>query len=376
MIFCEYLFIVLCFVGIFQFVACLEISCGTMGIDVGLQEEHRELRCICSSVAGQQVNKESFSEIFNPQLISFSSYLRPVSQKITHITLVNCKTINIILDLDKLNKDASDLSDVSFEDIENLNVEFQSIVEPRMKLVFTNILYNQLSGTIHNSNSTMEMFFRQLQKVDRDQTTVIFSNLNIQADIGLLNFQDIGHVRVIDSYFSNIDTLDILHSTKCHTSYRDPEVKCSKEDLFYSSTFSTRSSNANSPSYKGRRPRLEADGSTLLSSHDLSPSVPVLYKTISETAMKSSAKSVTASPLFIVPMVLFFGLTFFMIISLAFLRYKQRNCSPGSAVKEMSQSSILEEERYSQISSIAFHQRQQSPVFVHQHSEFRDQTAS
>ena len=189
---------------------------------------------------GQHVNEESFSEIFNPQLISFSSYLRPVSQKITHITLVNCKTINIILDLDKLNKDASDLSDVSFEDIENLNVEFRSIVEPRMKLVFTNILYNQLSGTIHGNNSTVEMFFRQIQKVDKDQTTVIFGNLNIQADIGLLNFQDIGHVRVIDSYFSNIDTLDILHSTKCHTSYRDPEVKCSKEDLFYSSTFSTR----------------------------------------------------------------------------------------------------------------------------------------
>jgi len=355
MIFCEYLFIVLSFVNIFV-IDSLDISCGTMGIDVGLQEEHRELRCICSSIPGQQVIEESFSEIFNPQLISFSSYIRPVSQKITHITLVNCKNINILLDLDKLNKDASDLSDVSFEDIEHLNVEFESIVQPRMKLVFTNVNYNQLSGTIHSNNSTLEMFFRHLYKTDMDQTTVTFSNLNIQSNIGLLSFQDIGHVRVIDSYFSNIDNLDILHSTKCHTSYRVSEVKCSKEDLFYSSTFSTRSSQANIPSYKGRRPRLEEDGSTLFNSKELSLSIPLLSKSTSNSSVSSAANSVTSSPLFIVPMVLFFGLTFFMVISLVFIRYKQRSCSPRSAEKEISQSSIMGEERYSQISSITFQQ--------------------
>ena len=163
-----------------------------------------------------------------------------MSQRITHIILVNCKTINIILDLDRLDRDASDLSDVSFEDIADLNIEFRNLVQPRMKLVFTNIKSSQISGNIYNNNCTMEMFFRQLRKSDRDESSVTFSNVNIQAKIQVLNFQDIGHVRVIDSHFDSIDTLDILHSTKCHTSYRNPEVKCSKEALFYSSTFSPR----------------------------------------------------------------------------------------------------------------------------------------
>ena len=189
---------------------------------------------------GEHVQEELFSEIFNPQLRSFSSYIRPMSQRITHIILVNCKTINIILDLDRLDRDASDLSDVSFEDIADLNIEFRNLVQSRMKLVFTNIKSSQISGNIYNNNCTMEMFFRQLKKSDRDETSVTFSNVNIQAKIQVLNFQDIGHVRVIDSHFDSIDTLDILHSTKCHTSYRNPEVKCSKEALFYSSTFSPR----------------------------------------------------------------------------------------------------------------------------------------
>ena len=189
---------------------------------------------------GEHVQEELFSEIFNPQLRSFSSYIRPMSQRITHIILVNCKTINIILDLDRLDRDASDLSDVSFEDIADLNIEFRNLVQSRMKLVFTNIKSSQISGNIYNNNCTMEMFFRQLKKSDRDETSVTFSNVNIQAKIQVMDFQDIGHVRVIDSHFDSIDTLDILHSTKCHTSYRNPEVKCSKEALFYSSTFSPR----------------------------------------------------------------------------------------------------------------------------------------
>ena len=169
-------------------------------------------------------------------------YTQSRPKKFTHIILVNCKTIRIILDLDTLDKDVSEITDVSFEDIENLSVQFRRIVQAKMRFVFTNIVSNQLSGSISGRSSNLEMFFRQFNTADKDQTSVTFMNIDIQANIRLLNFQDIGHVRVVDSHFDNIDTLDILHSTKCHTgldNYRGEEVACSKEALFYSSRYSS-----------------------------------------------------------------------------------------------------------------------------------------
>ena len=86
----------------------------------------------------------------------------------------------------------------------------------------------------------LEMLFRQILKDDQDQTSVTFRNLNVESNIRLLNFQDIGHVRVIDSYFSNIDTLDILHSTKCYTSMDSyTQVTCSKGQLFFAKQYDT-----------------------------------------------------------------------------------------------------------------------------------------
>ena len=186
--------------------------------------------------------EELFSEIFNPRLGSLSSCARPVSQKVTHIILGNCNTVRIILDLDRVDRDAAELTDISFEDIENLSVQFKNIVQPRMKFVFTNIVSNQLTGRISGRSTILDMFFRHFNIASGDQTSVTFRNIDIQANINLLNFQDIGHVRVVDSHFDNINTLDILHSTKCHTSlenFRESEVRCSKEYLFFASRFSS-----------------------------------------------------------------------------------------------------------------------------------------
>ena len=54
MIFSEYIFLVLCFLDILYEIEGLDINCGTRGIDVGVQEEHRELRCLCSSNIGKE----------------------------------------------------------------------------------------------------------------------------------------------------------------------------------------------------------------------------------------------------------------------------------------------------------------------------------
>jgi len=250
-----------------------------------------------------------------------------VSQKITHIILSNCKTVRITLDLDRVDRDVAELTDVSFEYIENLNIKFMNIVEPRMKFVFTNIVRNQLSGSVSDRSSSLEMFFRQFNIASKDQTSVTFLNLNIESNIRLLNFQDIGHVRVIDSYFSNIDTLDILHSTKCHTSVDSyTQVTCSKEQLFFASRYDTTRRPPPPPITRvtERRPRFEDTTNNYYNTEPYSP----FYRTITTSAFNATAAPyaapVTSSPLFIVPMVLFFAVALIVILVLLFIRYQKR----------------------------------------------------
>jgi len=309
----------------------LNIDCGTRGLGVGFQGGHRELRCVCSSSLDQTFGEELFSEIVNPRLAPLSSFARPVSQKVTHVILSKCNTVRIILDMDRVDRDATELTDISFEDIENLSVQFRSIVQPRMKFVFTNIVSNQLSGSISGRSTTLDMFFRQFNIDGSGQTSVTFRNIDIQANIHLLNFQDIGHVKVVDSRFSNIDNLDILHSTKCHNTldnFRESEVECTKEVLFFASRYSsTRSTNP--PAYTevtNRRPRFEETTNFYIRT----PRTPFepFDTTLSTSPFNGTASPytspVTSSPLFIVPMVLFFSVFLIVILVLLFIRYQKR----------------------------------------------------
>ena len=70
---------------------------------------------------------ERFSSVFNPFLASFASSSRPVSHKISHIILSNCRNqnINLELDLENLRSGAARLTDISFENINQLSVELR-----------------------------------------------------------------------------------------------------------------------------------------------------------------------------------------------------------------------------------------------------------
>ena len=190
---------------------------------------------------GKTFGEEYFSEIFNQQLASLSSIARPVSRVISHIMLSNCDDVKVILDLNRVDRDASDLTDISFENIENLSVRFEQLNHARI-FVFTNIISNKLSGRMPERSSSVKMYFRQQNPKKKEQTSVAFQNIDIQSNIRLLNIQDIGEVRVVDSNFRNIDTLEIVHPTKCYTSmdtFRDSEVACTKDALFFASRYSS-----------------------------------------------------------------------------------------------------------------------------------------
>ena len=84
------------------------------------------------------------------------------------------------------------------------------------------------------------MFFRQRRS---QQSSVTFDRVNIQSNVRLLNFQDVGDITVASSYFRQIELLEIRESrlaTKCHDTLDDnfyrTDVQCTKEKLFYGSS--------------------------------------------------------------------------------------------------------------------------------------------
>ena len=87
------------------------------------QGKYLALHCLAAGTFGT----ERFSSVFNPFLASFDSSSRPVSQKISHIILSNCRNqnINLDLDLENLRSSAARLTDISFENINQLSVELR-----------------------------------------------------------------------------------------------------------------------------------------------------------------------------------------------------------------------------------------------------------
>jgi len=228
-------------------ISSLKISCGTRGASVNNivfpDTDLRELNCACDNDGVGTFGFEKFSEIFNPYINAFVVGNRPVSQQISHIVLRNCRDINLELDLINLRRDGARITDLSFQNINTLNIRFSNIVERRLNMIFDNIISTELSGSLQSTDLELRMFFREPKS---RQGSVIFNNINIAATISVLNLQDVAHLTVANSYFRQIRDLEIIQRTvrtKCHNtvdnSFYSRDVDCSKENLFYAEYQST-----------------------------------------------------------------------------------------------------------------------------------------
>jgi len=224
----------------------LRISCGTRGAGTNIvfpDTDLRELRCVCNDPnSAGTFGTERFSSIFNPFLASFDSSSRPVSQKISHIILSNCRNqnINLELDLGNLRSTAARLTDISFENMNQLSVELRGVTQSHTNFIFTDILDTKIRGSLPDISSTVQMFFRQTRG---QQSSVTFDRADIQSSLRLLNFQDVADITVSSSYFRQIESLEIRGSrlaSKCHDTLDDnfyrTDVECSKQELFYRSS--------------------------------------------------------------------------------------------------------------------------------------------
>ena len=59
------------------------------------------------------------------------------------------------------------------------------------------------------------MFFRQLGPAGRDSSRVTFRDTHMQADIRLLNFQDVRDIVVSNSRVGRISTMEAVHGARC-----------------------------------------------------------------------------------------------------------------------------------------------------------------
>jgi len=106
----------------------------------------RELKCQCEYYDDQTIGQEYFSEI-----ISKSVDTEPQGNpKVSHVILKNCEMIDIVLDLDNLDRNRFQVTDVSFMDVPTLNIMFSELAraKPKLQLVVENSYTTTLSGTL------------------------------------------------------------------------------------------------------------------------------------------------------------------------------------------------------------------------------------
>ena len=190
------------------------------------------MKCVCKGFDDQSTGQESFSEIIrqNENLASSPSF-----QKVTHILLRRCRALDLVMDVAALGEAEYAVTDVSFEEVPSLKLQFDELLPRNFKLVVEDSTSTTISGRLDGANN-VEMYFRQIRNENDFNSEVNFKNLYSRANIRLLNFQDIGHITVDNSLFQTIGSLDLKHTRHCH--HISPQgtkqtVDCTKQDLFY-----------------------------------------------------------------------------------------------------------------------------------------------
>ena len=190
------------------------------------------MKCVCQSFDDETTGQEYFSKIIrqNENLAAAPSF-----QAVTHIQLRGCQSLDLILDVSALGDTEYAVTDVSFEDVPTLKLQFEDVLPRSFKLVVEDSTITTISGRLDGYNN-VEMYFRQITNENFYDSQVNFKDLYSRANIRLLNFQDIGHVTVENSVFQKLDSLDMVHTRHCHHVSQDGEktqVGCNKQDLFF-----------------------------------------------------------------------------------------------------------------------------------------------
>ena len=195
----------------------------------------REMKCVCQSFDDATTGEEYFSKIISQNENIASS---PSFQAVTHIQLRNCQSLDLVMDVSALPESEYAVTDVSFENVPTLKLQFSELLTRSLKLVVEDSSTTTISGRLDGYNN-VEMYFRQIRNENYLDSEVNFKDLYSRANIRLLNFQDIGHITVENSLFQSLDSLDLIHTRHCHhvsPTGEKTDVSCTKQDLFFDIT--------------------------------------------------------------------------------------------------------------------------------------------
>ena len=194
-----------------------QLAAGLAGLRLQCNSRGLVLRCTCPGGASTR-GREPLSALLNPELSAMAFY----SERVGQVVVAGCGTLDLLLDLDQLDSRATDLTDLSFQDMASVVVAWAGRARPRLRLVFTDIAVVTVTGSLRHPAARIEMFFRQLGPAGRDSSRVTFRDADMQADIRLLNFLNVAHLAVLGSSFNSVAAVDI-HSkdlakqTECHS---------------------------------------------------------------------------------------------------------------------------------------------------------------
>jgi len=288
------------------------------------------LRCICN-YSFETSRYESLSAMLNEELIKLSPG-RPSAVLVRKLIITDCpQSLRLLFDLGSLNRRLAAVNYITFENMDNLSLRFESLQVPEDTFVFTDINNLRLTGAI-TGQSALQFFFRDLSK-DRE-TNILFDGLQISGNVQLLNFQDIASLSVEGTRFGQLNEVDFFHVDRCYSAAgsRD-QVACRKEDLFTSSRptpsstryppwYSTTATTTRYPPWSSSSTRYPW---TTRWSTNPTRSTTTFYTTLRSTeATALPYTDVTSNPLFIVGMVLLAAIVLIGVPIIFFIRHQNR----------------------------------------------------
>ncbi|XP_023336087.1 uncharacterized protein LOC111707252 isoform X2 [Eurytemora carolleeae] len=215
------------FLFLYSGVSGVEFACVTRDL------ESTFLSCTCTNNVDYSDSFESLSSKLGPDITKYQLSGRPPDRRISQLFITDCtQNLRLVFDLDRLDDRYSSITDITFENINELKLVFESVqVAEKTTFVFTDINNLDISGTIPGRGNRMRFFFRDLRR-DR-ATNIIFNRLDIEGTVQLLNFQDIASLRVVNSQIQFIQEIDFFHVDRCYSSISDGRpVSCSQQNLF------------------------------------------------------------------------------------------------------------------------------------------------
>lgn len=212
-------------------VALLDLA-RSLDVECGYESQRNMVSCRCLGNT-QSVGFEDLSDVVN-------DYVRDRFSNLVfhHVQLRDCDRVMITLNLRTFSIEGRyfNISYVSFNKIQNLDLYIENIDFGYTNFVFEDVRRLKLSGRLDNPSTSVQIWSRD-SNYGIDRSDILFQDFLARSRIELINIQDANSVRVVDSAFENLRKAEVIRTDRCHVGLTTlEEVDCSNMDALFVST--------------------------------------------------------------------------------------------------------------------------------------------